>query len=128
MALTPTVASACTRAEYSVAPPLCRAGQAEGTQVEVFPYREYRGSNYAAPEDLDAFLQVPRGGLYAVYRIPEGSFAEAWWPVGEYSVVFVSAEGDLGVEVVIEGDDVVRIEFWPLTPGEALDGAEVEYL
>jgi hypothetical protein len=63
-----------------------------------------------------------------VYKIPEATFKETWWPAGEYSVVFASAEDDLGVEVVIEGGQVVRIEFWPLTPVEVLNGAEFEYL
>jgi hypothetical protein len=123
-----TLSTGCTTTEYFVGPPLCRAGQAEGTPVEVFPYRRYRASHYAAPDELEALLRFPLGGLYAVYKVPESGFEESWWPAGEYSVVFVSAEGGLGVEVTIEGEQVVRIEFWPLTPVEVLNGAEFEFL
>lgn len=123
-----TLVAACTTEEFVVGPPPCQAGQAAGTRVEVFPYRQYRAMKYVTPEELDAFLEFPLGGLFAVYRGPEGGFEEEWAPAGEYSVVFVSAEGELGVEVAIDGGQVVRIEFWPLTPVEMLDGAEVDYL
>jgi len=128
MDLIRTLTTGCTTTEYFVGPPLCRAGQVEGTPVEVFPYRMYRASHFAASDELETLLEFPLEGLYAVYKIPEATFKETWWPAGEYSVVFASAEDDLGVEVVIEGGQVVRIEFWPLTPVEVLNGAEFEYL
>ena len=123
-----TLTTGCTTTEYFVGPPLCRAGQVEGTPVAVFPYRMYRASHYAAPDELEALLEFPLEGLYAVYRVPEAGFEETWWPAGEYSVVFASTEGELGVEVIIEGEQVVRIEFWPLTPVEVLGQSELEYL
>jgi hypothetical protein len=128
MDLIRTLTTGCTTTEYFVGPPLCRAGQVEGTPVEVFPYRMYRASHFAASDELETLLEFPLEGLYAVHKIPEATFKETWWPAGEYSVVFASAEDDLGVEVVIEGGQVVRIEFWPLTPVEVLNGAEFEYL
>lgn len=126
--LTRTLTAACTTTEFAVGPPLCREGQAEGTRVEVFPYRQGRGSRYATPEELDDLLQFPLGGIYAVYRIPQDGFEETWWPRGEYGIMFVSAEGDLGVELIVEGGQVVRIEFWPITPVEALTGWEPDYI
>jgi hypothetical protein len=123
-----TLTTGCTTTEYFVGPPLCRAGQVEGTLVEVFPYRMHRASHFAAPDELEVLLEFPLEGVYAVYRVPEAGFEETWWPAGEYSVVFASTEGELGVEVIIEGEQVVRIEFWPLTPVEVLYGAELEYL
>jgi hypothetical protein len=128
MDLIRTLTTGCTTTEYFVGPPLCQAGQGEGTPVEVFPYRRYRASHYAAPDELEALLQFPIGGLYAVYKVPESGFEETWLPAGDHSVVFVSPEGSLGVEVIIDGEQVVRIEFWPLTPVEVLNGAEFEYL
>ena len=128
MDLIRTLTTGCTTTEYFVGPPLCRAGQVEGTQVEVFPYRMYRASHYAASDELEALLQFPLEGVYAVYKVPQAGFQETWWPAGEYGVVFASTEGELGVEVIIEGEQVVRIEFWPLTPVEMLNGAEFEYL
>ena len=128
MDLVRTLTTGCTTTEYFVGPPLCKVGQVEGTQVYVFPYRKYRASHYAAPDELEPLLEFPLEALYAVYKVPEVGFEETWWPAGEYSVVFVSVEGELGVEVIIEGEQVVRIEFWPLTPVEVLNGAELEYL
>ena len=128
MELIRTLTTGCTTTEYFVGPPLCRAGQVEGTLVEVFPYRMYRASHYAALDELEELLQFPLEGLYAAYKVPEAGFEETWWPAGEYSVVFASAEGELGVEVIIEAEQIVRIEFWPLTPVEVLNGAELEYL
>ena len=123
-----TLTTGCTLSDVGVGPPLCQDGQAEGTEVEVFPYRKHRVMEYATLDELDTFLEFPLGGLYAVYRVSETGFEAEWAPRGEYSVVFVSAEGELGVEVIMEGGEVVRIEFWPLTPVEFLYGRDVEYL
>ena len=123
-----TLTTGCTTAEAVVRPPSCTAGQDAGTLVEVFPYREHRATKYVSPEELAKFLEFPLGGLYAVYRVPQGGFAQEWWPAGEYSVVFVTAEDDFGVEVILEGDQVVRIEFHQLTPVEYLCCFDGEYL
>jgi hypothetical protein len=123
-----TLTTECTLTEYSVGPPLCGDGQAEGTRVEVFPYRKYRATEYATLEELTDFLEFPLGGLFAVYKVPEDSYSDQRWPRGEYSLVFASIDGDLAVELIVEAGDVVRIEFSPLTPVEVLDGAEYEYL
>jgi hypothetical protein len=123
-----TLTVACTSEDLVVGPPPCPVGVAAETQVEVFPYRQHRTSKYVTPEDLEAFLEFPLGGLYAVYRVSEGGFSESWYPVGEYGIVFVAQEGELGVEVVVDSGSVVRIEFWPLTPVEYLEGADVEFL
>jgi len=128
MDLIRTLTTGCTTTEYFVGPPLCRAGQVEGTRVEVFPYRMYRASHYADSDELGTLLEFALEGVYAVYRVPEAGFEETWWPAGEYSVVFASTEGELGVEVIIQGEQVVRIEFWPLTPVEVLGQSELEYL
>src|SRR3990172_1305909 len=63
-----TRTTGCTTTEYFVGPPRCRAGQVEGTLVEVFPYRMYRASHYAASDELEALLQFPLEGVYAVYK------------------------------------------------------------
>jgi hypothetical protein len=123
-----TLTTTCTSVAFSVGPPQCQEGQAEGSMVEVFPYREHRATKYVSPDELTSFLEFPLGGLYAVYRVPDTAFQEEWAPAGQYGIVFVSAEGELGVEVVVDGEEVVRIEFWPLTPVEWLDGWDVEYI
>ncbi|MGA9531536.1 MAG: hypothetical protein WBR18_02365 [Anaerolineales bacterium] len=124
-----TVTVACTTGEFVVGPPPCPVGVAEGTKLEVFPYREHRQIKYVTPGDLEAFLQFPLGGLYAVYRTPPDAFEEDWMPASAYNVVFVAQDGELGVEVAVdEAGKVVRIEFWPMTPIEVLDGADFEYV
>ncbi len=123
-----TLTAGCTTEQFSVGPPPCPPGAAEGTRVEVFPYREHRDIKYVTPEALDAFLEFPLGGLYAVLRNQEGGFEEEWYPQGEYSIVFVGIDSELGVEVVVDAGQVVRIEFWPLTPVEYLHAFDGEYL
>jgi hypothetical protein len=117
-----TLRTACVEAEMAVGPPLCESGQDPGSMVVVFPYRYGRGSRYVTPEELSSFLEFPLAGLYSVRRVPENAFEQDFWPAGEYSVMLVAADGELGVELLIEGENVVRIEFWPITPVEALEG------
>jgi hypothetical protein len=128
LALTRTLTTGCSTTPAFVGPPPCGSGQAEGTPVEVFPHRRYRATQYAAPDGLGALLDFPLAGLYAAYRVPQGGFDEDWWPAGEVGLMFASPDGDQGVEVIVEGAAVVRIEFWPLTPLEVLQGAEIDYL
>jgi hypothetical protein len=124
-----TITVACTTDQANVGPPNCPPGTLDGTKVEVFPYREHGNTKYVSPDELDSFLQFPLGGLYAVYKIPEGGFQADWQPAGKYAVVFVDQEGKLGVELAVdEAGKVVRIEFWPLTPVEYLYDSEFDYL
>jgi len=123
-----TLRTACVETESAVGPPLCESGQQSGSMVVVFPYRYGRGSRYVTPEELSSFLEFPLAGLYSVRRVPENSFEQDFWPAGEYSVMLVALDGELGVELLIEGESVVRIEFWPITPVEALEGYDGEYI
>ncbi len=124
-----TLTIACTTDQANVGPPSCPPGTPNGTKMEVFPYREHGNTKYVTPNELDSFLEFPLGGLYAVYKIPEGGFEADWQPAGKYAVVFVDQEGKLGVELAVdETGKVVRIEFWPLSPVEYLYDSEFDYL
>lgn len=120
---------ACTTVEAEVGPPSCPEGVADGTKIQVFPYEEHRMAEYVAPDALDKFLEFPLGGLYAVYRTPSDGFKADWYPVGEYSVVFVTQDGEQGVEMSVDSaGKVVRIAFWPMTPVEFLHDTDFDYL
>lgn len=117
----------CTESEFVVGPPLCLSGQREGDPVIVFPYRFQRAVHYVTPNDLNSFLEFPLAGLHAVRRFTGASSELDFWPAGEYGVMLAAADGQLGVELIVQAGQVVRIEFWPMSAVEALEGT-TDYL
>ena len=118
----------CVAEDFGVGPPQCPAGTPVGTEMEVFPYRQYRETEFATGEQLRELLDFGLEGLYAVLPIRDG-FEETWWPAGEHNVVFVSNPDANAVEVIVNQDgEVVRIEFIELSPVEILFGYDGEFL
>lgn len=92
-------------------PPICEAGEAEGTPVEVLALAQCEGSYGRAPE-LDAALTrfVAQGvELYAVYRTPDPYF-----PDGDYAIVVSVDDPDaVGAarEVVLNDAGIVGLNY-----------------
>jgi hypothetical protein len=118
----------CVTEEYGVGPPQCPAGTPAGTEFELFPYRLYRGTEFASEEELPELVAFSLKGLYAVLPVSDG-FEDTWWPAGEYRIVFTSIEDDHSVDVTVDQDGkVVKIEFREQTPVELLYSYSGDYI
>ncbi|MGD8634489.1 MAG: hypothetical protein PVF85_13020, partial [Anaerolineales bacterium] len=127
-ALLEMVSAACVVEDFGVGPPQCPAGTPEGTQLEVFPYRLYRGTEFASKDELTDLVTFAVGGLYAVRPITDG-FQETWWPLGDYELVFASEDRKNTIQVIVAEDgSVVRLEFVELTPVELLYGYSGDFI
>jgi len=102
---------ACTaQADDAAGPPLCRAGEADGTVVEAVPIVAQCESSYLRPGDVENALDHlvdPRPEVYAAFEVPET------WASGEYAVVLSSSEQGrpVATELVIEGGKIVVLDF-----------------
>lgn len=119
-------ATECTLELGAGGPPKCwqvpGVAQVEGTAVEVFPTSvceaEYhpRGANITRMlSELVAPQGVPGSvtGVHAVYALRGATTSEAYWPEGDYAIVFFTREGNdtRGVRVRVAGGEIVRIDF-----------------
>lgn len=128
LALLEMISAECVAEQFGVGPPLCPAGTPAGTELVVFPYRVYRGTEFAAEGELAALVDFEINGLYAVHPI-SGEFEDAWWPAGDYRIVFASPDDDHAVEVIVDQDGrIVRIEFREQTPVEVLYGYSGDFI
>lgn len=100
----------CTNADGLGGPPKCRAGEAEGTLVDVFPSLGAEGSHMRR-EDLDAWVPLNVNLVYAVYRVSAQAYTEPAFPAGEYAILFLGAEGHPAVIAQVTQDGIVRLDY-----------------
>lgn len=118
----------CTTAEGLGGPPKCAEGETEGTMVDVLPVGGSEGS-FVRPEDIDRALDFGVKGFYAAYRVSETAYREAYWPAGEYALVFDREENDypFPVTVLVEDGKIVRINYdMGMSPADILAAVPVE--
>jgi hypothetical protein len=111
------ITTPCITNDRLGAPPQCLEDEPEGTLVTAFPVSSGEGF-MVRPEGIDDLFDFSVGGLYAVYRVPEGAYEADYWPAGEYGVVFTSEEGPAPHTVVllVEEGEIVRLDFDPHWP------------
>jgi hypothetical protein len=112
----------CTHAEGLGGPPKCEAGQAEGTEVEVFPILGSEGT-FASRGNLDGVFPQGDYALHAVYRVAADAEAYDYWPAGEYGVVFVERQAGMGLTMLVGEAGIVRIVH--TFPGQSLYSRDV---
>ncbi len=100
----------CTNADGLGGPPKCRAGEAEGTPVDVFPSLSVEGSHMRR-EDLEAWVPINVSLVYAVYRVSDQAYTEPAFPAGEYAILFIGAEGDPAVIAQVTSAGIVRLDY-----------------
>lgn len=137
----------CTTVSGLGGPPKCRADEAEGTSVEVFPVLGVEG-RHVRREDIDRVFLPGSKALYAVYHVPADAYEEDYYPAGGYGVVFVHSNpqrpypvattfhvGDNGIVRVVYSESPttslelefgVKVEEFilpPIAPSKCSDGA-----
>ena len=99
----------CTRKEGLGGPPKCRAGEAEGTLLEVLPYLGSEGSFIRRSEIAD-WPGIDASALYAVFGVAENAAQEEYYLPGEYVAFFLQNDGKNGVALHITDGRVVRVD------------------
>jgi hypothetical protein len=99
----------CTLAEGLGGPPKCRAGEAEGTSMEVLPFLGSEGS-YLRRSEIDSWQGIDVSGLYAVYEVSTDLVVEEYFPVGQYAIVFAGGGIEPGTILRIADGQIVRID------------------
>ena len=111
------ITTPCTTAQGMGGPPKCAPGEANGTQVEVFPFLGEEGE-HLRPQAIDRILQFTVEGLYGVYRVPDSAFRAEYWPAGRYGLIFVATGLQRQATVFADDGRIVRLELsrqerWP---------------
>jgi hypothetical protein len=91
-------------------PPACRAGEPEGTIVEVLPFLGSEGS-FLYKENADKFPGLDVIGLYAIFEVSDTAYSEVNYPAGDYGIALVAREGLPGVILHVEKSKIVRIDY-----------------
>ena len=71
----------CTLVDGLGGPPKCRAGEAEGTSVEVLPFLGSEGS-FLRKDEIENWQGIEASGLYAIYRVSADVKSEDYYPAG----------------------------------------------
>jgi len=111
----------CTQLEGLGGPPKCRAGEAEGTPVEVFPFLGPEGS-FFRKDEIENWPGVEATDLYAVYQVSPAVIYEENYPAGKYAVMFVEKENQSVISLRVDNGRIVRVDYiFDLSP-EVLNG------
>lgn len=119
----------CTLADGLGGPPKCAAGEAEGSDVTVFPFLGAEGG-FAREDELDGLLDsLDIGGLYGVYIVPPDAPEEPYWPSGDYGLVFTGNGTPSAYTLLMAGGRIVRIVYhMGQSPAEAFDSGRGEII
>jgi len=91
-------------------PPPCRAGEIEGTMVEVLPLLSGEGT-FLHADDADNFQGFSVKGIYAIFQNSADAYSEEYYPVGEYTILLVGDETLPGIALRIDAGKIVRIDY-----------------
>lgn len=99
----------CTLKEGLGGPPKCRAGEAEGTVLEVLPFLGSEGSFIRKSEIAD-WPGIDAAALYGVFGVGENATREEYYLPGEYVALFLQKDNQNGVLLHITDGRVVRVD------------------
>ena len=102
----------CTRADGLGGPPKCRAGEAEGTVVEVLPFLGSEGG-FLRKDEIGNWQGVDAAGLYAIYKVSPAVISEQYYPAGEYAIMLVGKEDRSPVVLRVDAGRIVRVDYPP---------------
>jgi len=91
-------------------PPPCRAGEKEGTMVEVLPFLGSEGS-YLRKDEVGNFPGLTVTGVYAIYDVSETAYSEENFPKGDYGIMLTAPENLPNIVLQIKNGQIVRIDY-----------------
>ena len=102
--------TACMTVNALGGPPPCRAGEAEGTSVEVLPILGSEGS-FLRREEAGGFPGLQVSGIHTVYEVSSSAYSEPNYPAGDYALAFVSDSDIPGVVLQVRDGRIIRIDY-----------------
>ena len=99
----------CTTADGLGGPPKCRAGEVDGTLLEVLPIIGSEGGHLRKSE-INSLNALDVDAIYAVYRVSEDALNEPYYPPGNYIVFFMPRENEPVIALHISEGGIVRID------------------
>jgi hypothetical protein len=99
----------CTNREGLGGPPKCLDGEAEGTEIEVFPFLGPEG-HHMRKEALADWGGIDASDVYAVYRNSNQVYSDEAYPAGEYAIMFTTDSENFYLTLQITGGKIVRID------------------
>lgn len=91
-------------------PPPCRAGEKEGTMVDVLPFLGSEGS-YLRKEEVSNFPGLNVIGVYAIYQVSATAYSEENFPKGDYGIMLTAPENLPNIVLQIKNGQIVRIDY-----------------
>lgn len=102
--------AACSLTEGLGGPPRCRAGEPEGTPVEVLPFLGAEG-HFLRRDELVDWEGLHASGLVAAYEVSTDAFSDESYPSGEWAIVLEEGRGGGWVILQVRDGRIVRIDF-----------------
>lgn len=100
----------CTQQDGLGGPPKCRAGETDGTPVEVLSFLGSEGS-FLRKDEIGSWTGIAASGIYAVYEVNTSVLSsEQYYPVGKYVILFAAEENQPAAALRIGERGIVRVD------------------
>jgi len=120
-ALVQFTSAECTLQEGLGGPPKCRAGEAEGTPVDVLPFLGPEGS-FLRKDEIGNWPGIEVSGLYAIYEVAAKIDSDENYPAGEYAVLLVGQGNEPAISLRLRDGKILRVDFLLDHSPEELNG------
>lgn len=99
----------CTYEDGLGGPPKCLDGEAEGTEIEAFPFLGPEG-HHMRKETLADWGGIDASDVYAVYRNSKQVYSDEAYPAGEYAIMFNTESENFYMTLQVTAGKIVRID------------------
>jgi hypothetical protein len=104
----------CTTERWLLTQPLCPEGAVDGTIVQTLPMLS-SDLGHLSVDEISVWQGIGEAKLYAVYRTGSYTFADEFFPLGDYAVALFPEASDEGSDYVfilqVTREGIVRIDY-----------------
>jgi len=101
--------AACTIADGLGGPPKCADDENDGQLVSVLPMLGPEGQ-FLRQEEFSNWVGLKVSKLYAIYQVAGGAYSSEYYPVGEYTIMFIGVPEFTNVTLQVRSGKIVRID------------------
>ena len=120
----------CTTEKWLLSQPLCTEGETAGTLVQTLPTLS-SDLGHLRIDEIGAWQGIGEAQLYAVYRTGPYTYADEFFPSGEYAVAFIPEGSDFAFILQVTKEGIVRIDYCgvhlDICQGSTIDEVLQEY-
>lgn len=100
----------CTNREGLGGPPKCRAGEAEGTPLEVLSFLGSEGS-FLRRDEIGNWSGIAASNVYAIYEVNAAVISsEQYYPIGKYAIILTNGDEQPAIALRIGESGIVRVD------------------